>query len=175
MWECLDSVLNQTLDQIEVICIDDGSTDFSHEILEQYAGQDSRVKLFSQKNCGVGVARNRGIEEENGKYLFFMDADDFIDADLLKDAHERAESVDADIVLFPIDTYDQITHLRLSLIHILSKQISGKCAGVHHSRNANSNDWDAERFPAELGTGVIDSGAGGDATGTELDGTSQAA
>ena len=57
----------------------------------------------------------------------------------------------------------------------VSKQISGKCAGVHHSRNANSNDWDAERFPAELGTGVIDSGAGGDATGTELYGTSQAA
>ena len=112
LWECLDSVLNQTLDQIEVICIDDGSTDFSHEILEQYAGQDSMVKLFSQQNCGVGVARNRGIEEANGKYLFFMDADDFIDADLLKDAHERAESVDADIVLFPIDTYDQITHLR---------------------------------------------------------------
>lgn len=75
--ECLNSVLNQTMNQLEVICIDDGSTDNSPQILRDFQLADSRVKLFTQKNQGAGPARNRGLKEAEGKYVAFMDADDF--------------------------------------------------------------------------------------------------
>ena len=75
---CLDSVLNQTLENIEVICIDDGSTDNSLEILKKYQKKDNRVKIISKDNEGQGVARNIGISEAIGEYIAFVDSDDFI-------------------------------------------------------------------------------------------------
>lgn len=75
--ECLDSVLDQTMNQLEVICIDDGSTDNSLHILQEYQLADARIKLISQKNQGSGPARNKGLEEANGRYVAFLDADDF--------------------------------------------------------------------------------------------------
>ncbi|HBI00735.1 glycosyltransferase, partial [uncultured Flavobacterium sp.] len=74
--ECLDSVLNQSLSDIEVICIDDGSEDDSLTILKQYAETDFRLKILSQANQGVSVARNAGLEVAKGKYVSFVDGDD---------------------------------------------------------------------------------------------------
>lgn len=74
--ECLESVINQHID-LEIICIDDGSTDGSAETLLSYASKDSRIKVISQLNGGAGAARNRGIEAARGKYLAFIDPDDF--------------------------------------------------------------------------------------------------
>lgn len=74
--ECLESVICQTLNDIEIICIDDGSTDFSLKILEEYAIQDNRIKILSQKNRGAGEARNVGIKSALGEFVAFMDADD---------------------------------------------------------------------------------------------------
>ncbi len=76
--ECLDSILNQTLKNIEIICINDGSTDNSLQILENYAEKDIRIKLYNQSNQGAGIARNKGIDNSIGKYLCFIDSDDFI-------------------------------------------------------------------------------------------------
>ena len=73
---CLDSVLGQTLKDIEIICIDDGSTDESATILEEYACADSRVRVIRQDNAGQGAARNMGLELACGEYVYFLDADD---------------------------------------------------------------------------------------------------
>lgn len=74
--ECLDSVLNQTLHEVEVICVDDGSTDGSLKILRQYENLDRRIRIFTQKNFGSGSARNLGLSVARGEFLSFMDADD---------------------------------------------------------------------------------------------------
>ncbi len=74
--ECLDSVVNQTLQDIEFICIDDGSSDQSPEILDDYAAKDHRFKVIHKQNQGVAIARNDGIKAAQGKYIAFMDPDD---------------------------------------------------------------------------------------------------
>ena len=78
--KCLDSVCNQTLSDIEIICVNDCSTDNSLEILEEYASKDNRIKLIDFKeNKGAAVARNAGIDEAKGEYIGFVDSDDFVD------------------------------------------------------------------------------------------------
>lgn len=79
--ECLESVINQTLKDIEIICIDDGSTDSSLDILKEYAEIDSRIKVLSQKNKGVGACRNDGIKISSGEFVCFLDADDYYQYD----------------------------------------------------------------------------------------------
>ena len=75
---CLDSIINQTFQDIEIIVINDGSTDRSLEIINTYEKLDKRVKAFSHVNRGLGPTRNRGIEIAKGEYLIFIDSDDFI-------------------------------------------------------------------------------------------------
>jgi glycosyltransferase involved in cell wall biosynthesis len=75
--QCLDSVVNQTLKDIEIICINDGSTDNSLQILNEYANRDSRFIILQQKNAGSAIARNSGLRIVRGKYFAFIDADDF--------------------------------------------------------------------------------------------------
>lgn len=76
--KCLDSLLLQTYDNIEIICVNDGSDDNSLEVLEQYAKKDSRIKVYSQENSGVSVARNLGMSESSGDYVSFIDSDDWV-------------------------------------------------------------------------------------------------
>ena len=86
--ECLDSVLAQTLREIEVVCVDDGSTDSSGRMLDDYAARDSRVVVIHQANAGPGRARNVGIERARGAFVAFMDPDDkYPDEDVLRDLH----------------------------------------------------------------------------------------
>ena len=75
--ECLGSVLGQSLGDIEVLCVDDGSTDGSAKILANYAAKDTRVKVFRQANSGAAVARNRALDEATGEFVVFMDPDDY--------------------------------------------------------------------------------------------------
>lgn len=75
--ECLDSVVNQTLNDIEIICINDGSTDNSGEVLGEYAAKDNRIVVIMQPNQGAGAARNTGIDKAKSEFVVFMDADDF--------------------------------------------------------------------------------------------------
>ena len=96
----LSSVLNQTLKNIEVICYDDGSTDRSLFILEHFAQQDSRIQLFRQENCGLSVTRNRAAACARGKYLYFMDSDDFLDQKAMECAVRNAEKKQLDMLFF---------------------------------------------------------------------------
>ena len=76
--ECLDSLLAQTYQNFELLCVNDGSSDSSQSILEQYARKDSRVRVFCKKNGGVSSARNFGLEQAKGEYIGFVDSDDFV-------------------------------------------------------------------------------------------------
>ncbi len=95
---CLDSVLSQTMDDFEVLCVDDGSTDASRVILEKYASRDKRVSVLSQANMGVSAARNAGLEHSCGKYVCFLDADDYIHSQMLEMLLKVAEDYNVDIV-----------------------------------------------------------------------------
>lgn len=79
--QCLDSLLNQTYSDLEILCVDDGSTDNSWEVLQEYAEKDARMKIFRQENAGVSVARNRALEHAVGDFLSFIDSDDWLDLD----------------------------------------------------------------------------------------------
>ena len=97
--ECLNSVINQTLKEIEIILIDDGSTDNSGKICEEYASKDKRIKVIHQKNQGAAISRNKGIDLAQGKYLYFLDSDDYIESDTLEKMLNKIEQEDADICI----------------------------------------------------------------------------
>lgn len=103
--KCLDSIIAQTLKDIEIICVNDGSTDSSLEILSDYAKRDKRITIISQENAGLGAARNTGIRAATGTYLGFVDSDDFVDKTLYEKAYNKAEKNQADVVIFNIYLY----------------------------------------------------------------------
>lgn len=103
----LNDVLNQSLKDIEVICVDDGSTDGSDKLLEQYAAKDKRLKVLHQKNQYAGVARNNGLKEASGKYVVFWDCDDNFEPDALKKMYITAESKGAEITVCDADEYSE--------------------------------------------------------------------
>ena len=103
--ECLDSILNQTLTDIEVIAVNDGSKDGSLEILKEYASKDERLTVIDQENGGHAVATNRGMELAGGKYLFLMDSDDILDLNALELTYNLAEEKNVDFVIFQAINY----------------------------------------------------------------------
>lgn len=103
--QCLQSVADQTLEDIEVICVDDGSTDHSFEIVKKFAETDSRFIAVQQANGGAGAARNNGLRRARGKYLSFLDSDDFFDEKMLEEAYNCAEKHSADFVVFQSDQF----------------------------------------------------------------------
>lgn len=95
--QCLDSIVNQTLREIEIICVDDGSTDDSLEVLKEYQAVDGRISVLRQQNQYAGVARNAGMAVAQGDYLVFWDSDDYFDETALEKMHSKIEADQADI------------------------------------------------------------------------------
>ena len=95
--ECLDSIINQTYKKLEIILVDDGSTDKSGEICEEYRAKDNRIKVIHQENAGLSDARNAGIEIAVGNYIQFIDSDDYIDDDMIETLYNLIIENDADI------------------------------------------------------------------------------
>ena len=107
--KCIESVLNQTLQNFEIICINDESTDGSYEIVKEYEKKESRIKVISQKKRNAGVARNVGITQAKGKYIYFLDSDDYIDCNLLSICVDKMEETGAELCVFKARTYSEIT------------------------------------------------------------------
>ncbi len=98
--QCLDSIINQTLEDIEIICVNDGSTDNSLSILEEYANNDDRIKIINQENKGQGFARNNGLKNANGEYILFVDSDDWIELNTCEVLYKKANVLDTDMLFF---------------------------------------------------------------------------
>ena len=112
--ECLDSVVNQTLKDIEIILINNGSTDSSVEIIEEYKRVDNRIKSIDNKiNVTAGEARNQGLEIAKGEYLSFLDSDDWFEVDMLEKAYNVCKNNNSDIGIFNGEAFDSDTRLKL--------------------------------------------------------------
>lgn len=107
--DSIEDVLVQTYRDFELICVDDGSTDESNIILDEFAEKDSRIIVIHQENGGGGAARNTGMSIASGKYLLFLDADDRFEDCLLNECLSKAEEMQCDILTFNADTFDNET------------------------------------------------------------------
>lgn len=96
--QCLESVINQTYNNLEIIVINDGTKDRSAEIAKEYAAKDSRIKVYDFKNGGLSVARNRGLEIATGEYISYLDSDDWLDTKMYETLLETAMKNEADMV-----------------------------------------------------------------------------
>lgn len=107
--ECLNSVIRQSYSDLEIICVDDGSTDASLAILQEYAASDNRIQIISQPNGGPGVARNTGMQKATGEYIIFLDSDDWFEPNMISAMLHRAEATEADITICHSVEFDTST------------------------------------------------------------------
>jgi len=107
--ETLNSIINQTLKDIEIIVINDGSTDNSLQIINEYAQTDNRIIVFSQENQGQSIARNKGFEYASGIYIYYMDSDDILELNALELCYLRSEDNNVDFVFFNANTIYEST------------------------------------------------------------------
>lgn len=103
--ECMDSVVNQTLKDIEIICIDDGSKDTTGDILDEYAEKDDRIKVIHKPNSGYGHSMNVGLDSSTGEYIGIIETDDFADLDMFEKLYEKAKHCDVDVIKSNYYTY----------------------------------------------------------------------
>ncbi len=123
--ECMDSCINQTLPDIEIICVDDGSTDGSAKILEEYRASDERVRVIRKANGGLSSARNAGMKEARGEWIIFLDSDDYLSTTACERIWKEAESAMWDIIvygtnIFPTDP--KPTKWHRSVLHIKTRR-----------------------------------------------------
>lgn len=124
--ETVDSLIAQTLKKIEIIFVDDESTDGSFELLKDYEKNDSRIKVIKQEHSNAGNARNVGIKNAKGEYFLFLDSDDIFDKNLCKKSFECAVKNKAEVVLFGARKKDSLTGKYRSIPHILNKKLIPK-------------------------------------------------
>lgn len=98
--ECIDNALKQTYKDIELVLVDDGSPDNCPQICDEYVALDSRVKVIHQENGGLSAARNSGLAMAKGEYVYFLDSDDYIAENAIRQLHDKAKENDLDVVLF---------------------------------------------------------------------------
>lgn len=128
--ECLDSIINQTFKNTEIICVNDGSTDRSPEILNEYAKKDSRIIIINQDNKGLSNARNTGIAAASGKYIYFCDSDDYISLNTLENSVRTMDEMRLDMLFFNAIAFSDDN----SLNKILNKK------SIYYSRNNQYSD-----------------------------------
>lgn len=115
--EAIDSVREQTLSEIEIIAMNDGSTDGSLEVIEQLAEEDSRIHVYSQKNQGQSVARNNAIKLATGRYIYFMDSDDVIAPQTLEACYKKCEENKLDFVFFDAEILNKESKLAMAMTY----------------------------------------------------------
>ena len=125
---CLESIVKQTLTQIEIICVNDGSTDGSLEILEKYQKEDSRIIIINKENGGLPSARNAGLDRAKGKYVGFVDSDDFVEPNMFEKLYRTAEDEKSEIVICGANVFPEEPRASQWLYDCLSpeyKKING--------------------------------------------------
>jgi len=120
--KCAKSLLAQTLKNIEIIFVDDGSTDNTLEILNDLSVKDERIKVLHQNNLYAGVARNNGLEKSRGEYVIFLDADDFFEKNMLETMYGKAKTYSAEIVLCAANRFDSNTETFLPMPWLLKEE-----------------------------------------------------
>ena len=98
--QCLDSLIEQTFNDIEIICVNDGSTDGSLNVLNHYAAKDSRIKVIDKPNGGVSSARNRGLDAAQGEYISFVDGDDWLKQNAYEEIISAVDKRNVDMAVF---------------------------------------------------------------------------
>ncbi|MBQ3349641.1 MAG: glycosyltransferase family 2 protein [Thermoguttaceae bacterium] len=136
--KCLDSVVSQTFRDIEIICVDDGSTDSSPAILDEYSAKDNRVVAIHQANAGVAAARNTGLKSAQGDYLAFLDSDDAYNPQLCERAYNRACQSGADIVKFLYTRTDGVKETDDLIDNQSETETCSKLSLAYHS---GANIW----------------------------------
>ena len=127
--ECLDSVVNQTMRDIEIICVNDGSTDGSLDILKEYAKKDDRIIVINQTNGFVESARNNGLKIAKGEYIQFVDSDDYLELNACETAYNYALQYKADVVVFGYKNFpEQVGNVK----NKRGKGLKYKEVGVFH-------------------------------------------
>ena len=116
IYECVKSIIEQSYSNLEIIIVDDGSTDSSYKICEELGFSDNRIKLLHQKNMGVSSARNRGIKNSKGDYIIFVDSDDFVDLDFVESLLKLKKEYDCDLPIAGIRTFENYKTKFTSLI-----------------------------------------------------------
>lgn len=138
--QCIESVLNQTFSDFELILIDDGSKDNSGAICDSYAAKDDRIIVIHTKNNGAATARNIGMERASGKYITFLDGDDYLAENMLARLYEKIENSDYDIVVSDFlnilpDEKDNFT------LHLQERTVSGREVLEHLKNEKNYGVW----------------------------------
>lgn len=129
--QCMSSILQQTKKDIEVICVDDDSTDDSLTILKSFAALDDRVQVHCHANCGAGASRNWGATFARGKYITFLDADDFFEPDFLQTMYEEAERQQNDITICNYYRYDDMSHEECEIPAVGDQRFRSRCFAGH--------------------------------------------
>ena len=125
---CLDSVVNQTYKNLEIILVDDGSTDSSPEICDEYAGADSRIIVIHKENGGQAEARNKGIEAATGEYITFVDADDYISSSYVNDLYKSIELFSVKFAICQMDCFAECKDVLQSDCSAICSKISKRQA-----------------------------------------------
>lgn len=133
--DCIKSLLNQTLKEIEIILVNDGSTDNSIKILEKYEKEYSNIKVISQPNQGLGGARNTALKNAVGEYVGFVDADDFVENDMYKKMYLKAKENNADIVMCDYQFYPRNEMKKKKWFNPYKGEITGEFL------NRNTQPW----------------------------------
>lgn len=124
--QCLDSARNQTLEDIEVICINDGSTDSSPDIIREYMLEDPRFQIIDKANSGYGASMNMGLKAAQGKYIAILESDDYFELDALEKLYRAAESCDAQVVKANFWMYWSKPEDRNEPFELVAKEMSGR-------------------------------------------------
>lgn len=136
--KCLDSVIGQTLEDIEIICVNDGSTDGSPDILKEYEEKDSRIKIINKQNGGLSSARNEGLKLANSEYVGFVDSDDWIEPETYEVAYKIMKEFDVDMVNWGANIISEYDNYNSQIVINAKKYHEIKITGLY--------DWSYELF-----------------------------
>lgn len=142
--KCLDSVINQTYYNLEIILVDDGSTDSSGKICDEYMHSDKRVKVVHQKNGGLSNARNTGLNIFDGKYVTFIDSDDFVEQTYIERLYQIIQKSEADIAVVSFELFYEFQKIQTVKVDALEvKEYSNieAIADMWYQKNINTSAW----------------------------------